>query len=513
MNSEAGLSTIDDRFDLFGDKATFGLEVRLLADPPDAAIPSDSAGSWGAWRLWVAHLNLCNIQFETRTVLAEVAEVRWFLAPLFRWIATNWTPLLHETHLPPGGRWGDRRPRWSRLAYLAVLESTGDDMERFGPWQDWATRHAIRAAAEGGIVPDIFFQRVGDEIELSWGDRVQPGAEAATFLVEDGVAHASVDAVATTLSEAMDWFLKQDQVKHSTWAKPISDEWSSIKNNPIGMKALSWYLDSAPQPGLLTTSLEHALKQSRRPIPVPEGYWWGKLAPEVAMFGDLSPQISDAAAVNLLAEYFNARTNDREGTELSRYVVNEPAWATSSPWDNGYALALDMLDAADPDARASATHIEDMLKKLSVEVRDVALGPDGPRGVALAGDTLRPTILVNSESPANESRGRRFTLAHELCHILFDRERARPLTHGSTPWASPSVEQRANAFAAMLLMPPHRAKRPAGSSLAELKHGIELLASRLNVSRVALKHHLANLGEITPYERDCLLGVSWPLYG
>jgi Zn-dependent peptidase ImmA (M78 family) len=154
-----------------------------------------------------------------------------------------------------------------------------------------------------------------------------------------------------------------------------------------------------------------------------------------------------------------------------------------------------------------------MLKILKVTVRDVALGAEGPRGVALAGKGLRPTILVNKESPANERGGRRFSLAHELCHILFDQDRARPLTHSSTPWASPSVEQRANAFAAMLLMPPNRARRPAASGLPQLKHGIELLAGRLNVSRVALKHHLANLGEITPHERDFLLGNSWPLFG
>jgi Zn-dependent peptidase ImmA (M78 family) len=513
MNSEAGLLKADNRFELFGDKALFALEVRLLADPADAAIPAESVGSWGAWRLWVANLNLCSVQFETWTGLTDVAEVRWFLAPLFKWIAANWTPLLHETHLPPGGRWGDRRPRWSRSAYLAILESAGDDIERFDPWQRWATRHAIRAAADGGIVPDVFLQRIGDDIEFSWGDRVQPGADSAVFLVEDGVARASVDAVATTLSSAMDWFLNQDKIRKSTWAKAIIDQWSDIENIPIGMKALNWYLDSTPEPGPLAASLTRALEHLQRPVPIPEGGWWGKLAPEVAMFGDLSPQISDYAAVNLLAEYFNAQTTGTEGAELASYVVEEPAWVTTSPWDNGYALALDMLEEADPDAEASSTHIEEMLRKLKVTVRDVALGPDGPRGVALAGAALHATILVNNESPANESRGRRFTLAHELCHILFDRERARPLTHSSTPWASPSVEQRANAFAAMLLMPPHRAKRPMASSLPQLKHGIELLAGRLNVSRVALKHHLANLGEITPYERDFLLGNSWPLYG
>jgi len=65
----------------------------------------------------------------------------------------------------------------------------------------------------------------------------------------------------------------------------------------------------------------------------------------------------------------------------------------------------------------------------------------------------------------------------------------------------------------MLLMPPSRAKRPAVPDLTQLKHAVELLADRLEVGRVALKHHLANIGEISPYERDYLLGGRWSVYG
>ena len=187
---------------------------------------------------------------------------------------------------------------------------------------------------------------------------------------------------------------------------------------------------------------------------------------------------------------------------------DEPAWTTTSPWENGYALELDVLDEADPNKGASHTDVEALLEGLSIAVRDVALSREGPRGVAFAGIGLRPTILVNIEHPMNQSFGRRFTVAHEFCHILFDRHRARPLTHSSTPWASPSVEQRANAFAAMLLMPPDTAKRPAANNLAGLKRGISTLAGKLRVSRVALRRHLENMGEIDAYERDQMNGAG-----
>jgi len=167
-----------------------------------------------------------------------------------------------------------------------------------------------------------------------------------------------------------------------------------------------------------------------------------------------------------------------------------------------------VLDNADPNPGAAHTDIEALLEGLSITVRDIALGREGPRGVALAGAGLRPTILVNTEHPMNQGLGRRFTEAHEFCHVLFDRHRARSLAHSSTPWASPSVEQRANAFAAMLLMPPDRAKRPAARNPAGLSRGISMLAGKLRVSRIALRRHLANLGEIDTYERDQMNSAS-----
>ena len=244
-----------------------------------------------------------------------------------------------------------------------------------------------------------------------------------------------------------------------------------------------------------------------RKLELTEKCWLGDLSPEVAMFGDLAPNISEKAAARLLAEYFDARTDNRMSALLMDQICSdEPAWSSSSPWHSGYSYALDVLDEVDPDPDSAMTKLEVMLDNLEVIVKDVSLGEDGPRGVAFAGEEVKPTILVNRDNSKNMGRGRRFTLAHELCHILYDQGRARSLAHSSTPWASVSVEQRANAFAAMLLMPPSRARRPMAANLEDLKLGINRMANRMQVSRIALKRHLSNMNEIGPYELDYLLG-------
>ena len=506
-HSEDGSLDKDKEFITLGDKARFGLQFRLYAGQERKVEPERSVNSWGEWRLWVANVNLCAFQFETRTGTVEVQEVRWFLAPLFRWIVTNWLPLLHEKRLPPGGRLGDSRPRSARAAYLAMLQSAGDDFYRFSCWQEWAERHSLRAASEGGIFPDVFFQRMEDEIEISWGDRVQPGADTASFFVEDGLARVTVDEVATALMGAVDWFVEEERICKSEWGTELAKRWNEVRDTAAGQAALSWYLDSSPEPGSLTLTFRTAMEKLGRQLDLSPKPWLGELSPEVAMFGDLAPNVSEEAAARLLAEYFDARTERPMSDLLTKQIFpDEPAWSSASPWHSGYSYALDVLDEVDPDPDSSMTSVEVMLNNLGVTVRDVSLGEEGPRGVALAGRELRPTILVNEDHLNNTTRGRRFTLAHELCHILLDQGRARPLAHTSTPWASPTVEQRANAFAAMLLMPPSRASRPMVAGMTELKRTINRMADRMQVSRIALTRHLSNTNEIGPQELDYLLG-------
>ena len=237
----------DQKFEVFGDRAHFAFEVRHMPNVSTDYDPEASEGSWGEWRLWVADKNLCAFHLESDDEDVEIREVQWYLAPLFEWLVANWIPLLHEKRLPVGGCFVDGRPRSARAAYLSMLETAGDDLDRFDTWQIWAERHALCTAAEGGIVPDVFFQRMEDEIEISWGDRTQPGADAATFFAEDSVARVSADKVAQAFYSAIEWFSKLPEVQQFTWCEVLSREWDKVKSLPAGQSALSWYLDGSPE--------------------------------------------------------------------------------------------------------------------------------------------------------------------------------------------------------------------------------------------------------------------------
>ena len=147
------------------------------------------------------------------------------------------------------------------------------------------------------------------------------------------------------------------------------------------------------------------------------------------------------------------------------------------------------------------------MEQLEIDLLRVRLADESIRGIAIAGSCYRPCVAWNQNSPRNaDRRGRRFTLAHELCHVLFDWEHGRSLAIASGPWAPRDVERRANAFAAMLLMPP----AAVAAAVADINEpintagAVHAIATRLQTGFDATLRHLANLGFLDEDVRACI---------
>lgn len=84
------------------------------------------------------------------------------------------------------------------------------------------------------------------------------------------------------------------------------------------------------------------------------------------------------------------------------------------------------------------------------------LGRDGPAGLGFV-DALRgPVIVLNTRGKNENPCVRRFSLAHELCHLLVDWNGREPLASISGYFNERDLERerRANAFAVRFLCPP-----------------------------------------------------------
>jgi Zn-dependent peptidase ImmA (M78 family) len=91
----------------------------------------------------------------------------------------------------------------------------------------------------------------------------------------------------------------------------------------------------------------------------------------------------------------------------------------------------------------------------AITVLYARLGPTGPAGLAFAGPSFGPAIVLNLDGKNRNPCVRRFSLVHELCHLLVDWTRPEPLAQisGYDTDAGRAREQRANAFAMRFLCP------------------------------------------------------------
>lgn len=220
------------------------------------------------------------------------------------------------------------------------------------------------------------------------------------------------------------------------------------------------------------------------------------------LFGSVAPNVSerdaDSLTAFLLALYASPVTPYRADAHTWSDLA-EGLDPRAAPWRQGYELATALLDEL-AIASTAPIDVDALLQRLDVNVTQAALEDPDIRGLAVGGPDHRPTIALNPNYPFHDrDEVRRFTKGHELCHVLFDRTAAREVAEASGPWAPLELEQRANAFAAMVLMPEPLLRAELGS-LTEGVTRVEQLdgvSERLGVSVRALAWHAANLGLVS----------------
>ncbi len=128
--------------------------------------------------------------------------------------------------------------------------------------------------------------------------------------------------------------------------------------------------------------------------------------------------------------------------------------------------------------------VEELLTSWAVRVVDLTFDMTVD-AVAVWESETQGAVFVNLEGHRSKfPTGRRFTLAHEIAHLLADRQGALPLAEVIGGQIYKPVEQRANAFAAEFLLPRQAVKifldkTPDDISLADV---INTLTEKFKVS-------------------------------
>lgn len=121
------------------------------------------------------------------------------------------------------------------------------------------------------------------------------------------------------------------------------------------------------------------------------------------------------------------------------------------------------------------------------------LTADGPAGITFSDQVRGPTIVLNLQGRNTNAAVRRFSLAHELCHVLLDGRHTHKLAilSGYLSEAGLDKERRANAFAVRFMCPERMLKKlkldeptKAARQLLE-EYGLHYGAARLYLRNVA----------------------------
>lgn len=494
----------------FGDPKRFEIAVGWTDDPePREQRPADGGWSTGILRLTAGNHLLTRHEYTG----GDLDGVHWYLLPVFEWLATNWVSLLHEERFAWRENYGAPAATASFMALRRLIDAHSEPAQaEYAEVQKWWSRHALRAADPSALFPDVVLRRLVNDIEISWTAR-QPtyAPDGFRFSLAPGVAILPIDDVAPPLWEALAWVVSSPPPGLN------NDDRQSIAELEKKIGRLNALTSRSLERAYLPTEIFEKLEGARHETKLPDrsaritGMPAIKTIDDaVLMFGGASPDIGAADARSLVRLLANQRGGN-DGAKLAALVNTEIGLPIAAPFEEGYDLAEDFLEDLKLADDATFVDVRAIVGDLGIRTLDERLHTSTIRGVAVAGSGYHPAILVNLSSPYNaEEPGRRFTLAHELFHVLYDRERAKRISHTSGPWAPPGIEKRANAFAAMLLMPRDLVRRCLPNDTLD-SEGIRQAAQTMRVGATALIEHLYNISMIDEFERDELRASLLPM--
>lgn len=235
-------------------------------------------------------------------------------------------------------------------------------------------------------------------------------------------------------------------------------------------------------------------------------------------------------SIRLLREYTNLEKLLGLDAKFKRPVKHEGAEPTNT-WE-AIQMGQQIAEEERQRLQLGTRPIKDMAELLEIQgVRVLGVAMDADiSGVFMGDDQIGLSILLNTE---HHKVRHAFTLAHEYCHVLSDRDRSTVVSSAKT--GKDLIEVRANAFAAAFLLPkagveaffqslgktgatrsflsstgasePSTGEQRRSAAAGQIQlYDIVHLQHHYGVSWDAAVYRLQNLGLISKDEGDDLLG-------
>jgi Zn-dependent peptidase ImmA (M78 family) len=503
-----------------GDPAAFSFSMAFSPNPHGTTdhATAEARESWGSFQVWAGGENLCAHREQGEVIQSSY----WYLLPLMEWLADTWDPLFHEERLPlrNGGASAAASLAKTRLPPISLKQV--DDFDWLDTWSEWWSRHSIRSAREGGLFPDIYLRRYRDQLEVSTGAEPLPGMPSHFgFLAPCRAYHADLlqaaEAIHQVLTAATGELRRR--LPGSGRVEALAEKVASLASPTREASRVAWLAGIGEKYSQIADAVNRTLSTAG------ENVRRGILATRPAsplvivgsayarlLYGAVSPDTDLEDVVRLTSRIISNYVEDASPWLAALDVPLETDEVSAlPPGEQGSRLgekACELL-SGDSDGWVNA---ESIARRLGIKVSEMAFSDADVRAVSVFGPTQCPHVFRNANTRwGSSSEVARFTLAHELCHLLLDREYGDELAIASGPWAPLAIEQRANAFAAAFLMPTWllRDLLATATAPADDPDTIRSVSAALRVSASSLIDRLFNLDEIT-FDDRIRLRALWP---
>ena len=508
------MSSVTWRY-LSGDTADFAIELTLIQDDlDDWMVAEDERASWGSFSLWLGGINACEHAVQGEYLRAA----HWYLLPIAEWFIDNWDPLFHEERsvFPQAGVTAASMAKYGAMqTELSLIRGDDSLSDQVDTHFEWEERHSLRASAPGALLPDLYIRRYGDFVEFSSGDQPVAGEGPSMAFSSVGRVLVRVEKVASALLDAVGSLVARLRDGESLQGRldRLSTDLGSIHSAARESGRFAWLSGVGGNAGEFQelwrefhSSLPRALELRADQIGQSRSAAGNSVllaSPATLLFGCLSP---DIAPEDVHALYIQLLRLPQRNTRTSLLKYANELRSTSrpvdlSPGEEGSFLgeqAWYLLVEHSASIVESRVDVEGVLEDLGVQVNSVELKDPEIRAVSVLSRDGASGIVINSSYRLGVRPPiRRFTLAHELGHLLLDWDRAADMVVATGPWAPREIEQRANAFAAAFLMPAKLIDNFYTGPHVGFTNAFTDLAGALDVSMSALVNRLQNLGRIS----------------
>ena len=505
-----------------GDPATFSFALGFSSNPHgdgDRATLEERS-SWGYFSIWAGGENLCAHMEQGETLSAA----HWYMLGLIEWFAENWDALLHEELLPLRNVGGSAAESLSLTKLPPLSLKDIDEFEWLDTWAGWWHRHNIRASQHGGVFPDLCLRRHRDSLEVSTGaEPLRDVPDHVFFLAPRRVQYvgpvSAASSIFTVLTAAVQELRRR--LPESARVARLAASLEALTSPSRRLDRMAWIAGlggDVERYARIAAAVDEVLApvraETRKELGGPgrssELVVYGSPYARL-LYGAVSPAttVEDVVMLTglLVDNYVPDAGSWLEAFESGDLRSVERETRQLSPGEQGSRIGERACELLARPTEAPVD-VHRVLAELDVAVSHIDLTDEQVRAISVFGPTQRPRVFCNRRTYWGQSPVERLTLAHELCHLLLDREWGDALAVASGPWAPVTIEQRANAFAAAFLMPSWLL-RDAIIDLGRRMYDPQVIAEiahRLRVSRSSLVDRLYNLGEITVEDRLRLRG-------